>query len=86
MTATNLYLRQEQQRVQMTAKTGLYENPDPDPENVLLISKRKQRHLRRGDCLEKQILIDSVVKQASLKISEKYFSDFNFTSSQLTVL
>ena len=51
----------------------------PDPENLLLVSKRKQRHIR-DDCLVKQILIQNIVKELKMELNRKYVCDFSFSA------
>ena len=49
-----------------------------DPENLLLISKRKQRHLS-DDCLVKELLLENMIHQLELEINKKYICDMNFS-------
>ena len=58
---------------------------EPDPENLLQISKRKQRHLN-NECLMKQMLIENIVKQLKLEVNKKYICEFNFSADYLSVL
>ena len=51
---------------------------DPDPENLLKISQRKQRHLNEGN-LMKQIMVENVVKQLKQEVNKKYTCEFNFS-------
>ena len=50
---------------------------DPDPENLLVISTRKQRHMR-DECLVKQIFVENIVKKLKMEVNRKYVCDFSF--------
>ena len=63
------------------AKVGV----EPDPENLLQISKRKQRHLNH-ECLMKQMLIENVVKKLKMEVNKKYICEFNFSTDNISVL
>ena len=57
-----------------------------DPEKLLLISTRKQRHLRE-DCLVKQIFIENIVKDLEMEVcNRKYICDLSFSVLEFTSL
>ena len=67
----------KRERTKNSFKTFERLRSDPDPENLLLISTRKQRHLR-DDCLVKQIFIENMVKQLKMEANKKYVCDLSF--------
>ena len=58
------------------------EHEERDPENLLLISRKKKRH-QHYNCLKKEMHIESMIRKLELELTKKYICEMNFSLNDM---